>query len=89
MIGRNAARSNLVITSEEISSAHAVVWRDPTGSCVWIEDLNSTNGTFYRKATSSGSSGWIRLSGTIQLTPGDAFQLSEHDKAVFEIKQNE
>ena len=82
-IGRSAMRSNLVIASDEISSAHVKVWRDPSSSSIWIEDLDSTNGTFYRKAT-SGSTAWIRLSGTIQLAPGDSFQLS-NGKAVFVV----
>jgi hypothetical protein len=84
-IGRNATRSNLVITSDEISGAHVKVWRDPSSVGVWVEDLNSMNGTFYRKAASDRSAGWTRLSGTIQLAPGDSFQLSG-GKAVFEVR---
>jgi len=82
-IGRNPSRSNLVISSDEISGAHVKVWWDPSAVGIWIEDLDSTNGTFYRKV-SSGSGGWTRLSGTTQLLPGDIFQLGA-GKAVFEV----
>jgi len=83
-IGRNSRTSNLVIASDEISSTHVKIWRDPSTGSICIEDLKSTNGTFYRKST-SGSTGWTRLTGTIQLDPGDSFQLSE-GKAVFEVR---
>jgi len=87
-IGRSAALSNLVVFSDEISATHVKVWQDPSSGGVWIEDLNSTNGTFYRKAGSDNSTGWTRLLGSKQLSPGDRFRLCMGN-AVFEVRQNE
>ena len=84
VIGRNPGMANLVLSSDEVSAKHLRVWRDPAGTGVWIEDLNSTNGTFYRESASAHSA-WSQLKGRKQLSNGDRFRLS--DQAVeFEVK---
>jgi len=87
VIGRNSTRSNLVLSSDDISLTHIKVLRDTADCGVWIEDLNSTNGTFYRKANPETSSSWIQLSGSMLLAPGDIFRLSGGE-AVFEVTQH-
>ncbi len=42
-IGRDGA-NDLVVDDEEVSSRHARITYDD--GCFWVEDLNSTNGTF-------------------------------------------
>jgi hypothetical protein len=86
IIGRDPARSNLVLSSDKISATHAKVWREALDGGVWIEDLKSTNGTFYQKAASDGLTVWIQLSGSTLLAQGDLFQLSQ-ETAVFEVRQ--
>src|SRR5439155_13367756 len=87
VIGRNPGFANLVIASDDISSTHVKVWLNESDNGIWIEDLNSTNGTFYRRATSDDSSSWIQLSGSNLLSPGDRFRLSQ-GKAVFEVRKS-
>jgi serine/threonine protein kinase len=86
VIGRNPAHANVVLSSDEISGKHVRVWLDPASSGIWIEDMNSTNGTFYRPAASGEhSSGWVRLTGSKLLLVGDRFRLSRGE-AEFEVK---
>ena len=84
IIGRNPDVANLVLSSGEVSAKHLRVWCDPAGTGIWIEDLNSTNGTFYKESASAQSS-WSRLNGCKLLSNGDRFRLSNH-AAEFEVK---
>jgi serine/threonine protein kinase len=84
VIGRNPARSNLVLSPGEVSANHVRMWLDSGGSGVWVEDLNSTGGTFYRPAPRGDSTVWLRLSKRTLLSVGDRFRLSE-GVAEFEV----
>jgi hypothetical protein len=84
VMGRNPNVANLVLSSSEVSAKHLRVWCDPAGTGIWIEDLNSTNGTFYRESVSTQSA-WSRLNGRKLLSNGDRFRLSSQ-AAEFEVK---
>jgi pSer/pThr/pTyr-binding forkhead associated (FHA) protein len=84
VIGRNATLANLVLASKEVSGRHVRVWRDGAQNGAWVEDLHSTNGTFYREARSPEKA-WARLSGGRLLSVGDRFRLSTN-AAEFEVK---
>lgn len=86
VIGRNPSRANIVLSSDQVSGKHIRAWQDSSNPGIWIEDLKSTNGTFYRQMTSGDdSAGWVRLTGSKLLSPGDRFRLSG-DGAEFEVK---
>lgn len=59
VIGRSAA-NKVVLNYEDVSSHHAAIYKDDTGS-VFIEDLNSTNGTYVNGVKVTGQ----------KLKPGD------------------
>jgi serine/threonine protein kinase len=84
VIGRNPSVANLVLSSGEVSAKHLRVWSDPARTGIWIEDLNSTNGTFYRESASAQSA-WSRLNGRKLLSNGDRFRVS-NQAAEFEVK---
>lgn len=84
VIGRNPALANLVLSSGDVSGKHVRIWRDRVSSGVWVEDLHSSNGTFY-KASQSADNAWTRLSGSKLFSVGDRFRLSGQ-AAEFEIK---
>ena len=84
VIGRSPSLANLVLSSGEVSAKHLRVWSDSSSSGAWIEDLNSTNGTFYRASASAGTA-WSRLKGRKLLSNGDRFRVSSQ-VAEFEVK---
>jgi serine/threonine protein kinase len=84
VIGRNATLANLVLSSGEVSAKHVRVWHDHTHAAAWVEDLHSTNGTFFKEARSPEDA-WVRLSGGRLLSSGDRFRLS-HGAAEFVVK---
>jgi hypothetical protein len=81
-IGRSPSHSQIIISEREVSSEHVRVKADPATGGVWIEDMHSTNGTYYR----CGSEPWQRLTGRIRLPSGGRFKLSR-DVAEFEIQE--
>jgi serine/threonine protein kinase len=81
VIGRDPALANLVLVSREVSGQHVRVSRDQADEKAWVEDLNSTNGTYYRYGHSPENI-WIRLSGGKHLSSGDRIRLS-NDAAEF------
>ncbi len=86
IIGRNPAHANVVLSSNEVSSRHVRVWRDSSNLGIWIDDMKSTNGTFYwQTASAERPGGWVRLSGSKLLSVGGRFRLSG-DGAEFEVK---
>jgi serine/threonine protein kinase len=85
VIGRNPSRANVVLASDEISGRHVYVWQDAANAGVWIEDMKSTNGTFYRQMRSGGGIEWVQVVGRKLLFAGDRFRLSR-DGAEFEVK---
>ncbi|HEX3095412.1 MAG TPA: FHA domain-containing serine/threonine-protein kinase [Candidatus Angelobacter sp.] len=85
VIGRNPKNANLIISSQHVSGTHARVWLDDNNSGIWIEDLNSMNGTFYWQTSAGRSFGWIQLEGSKLLLAGDRFQLGSGE-AEFEVR---
>ena len=79
-IGRSPHLSHLIVESREVSSRHAFVALNQQAGGIWLQDLNSSNGTFYR--TASGD--WQPVRGRQHLGPGGRFQLSR-GAAEFEV----
>jgi len=85
VIGRNPAWANLVISDGESSGRHVRVWQDSEKTGVWIEDMQSSNGTFYRPASAGDHpTEWVRVSGSRLLKVGDHFRISGYGSE-FEI----
>lgn len=84
LIGRNPKLVNWVFSSEEVSGRHVRIWRDPATLGVWVEDMNSMNGTYYRESPASDKP-WIKLSGRKLLPAGSHFRLGQ-DLARFEVR---
>ncbi len=80
LIGRDPQRAHLIVETLEVSSCHARITLDRQQAAVWIEDLGSTNGTFY--CTGRGS--WLPVRGRHRLTCGNRFRLSG-DGVEFEV----
>jgi serine/threonine protein kinase len=88
VIGRSPSHASVVLADGEISSRHVRVWQDAASAGVWIEDLNSTNGTYCRNSHHGDtSSEWNRLTGSKLLLAGDRFRLSQNG-AEFEIQSS-
>jgi serine/threonine protein kinase len=86
IIGRDPNRVNLVLSSHEVSAQHARVWPDSDGRGLWLADLNSTNGTYYREGSFQNSNPrWVRLSQSKLLTAGTRFRVAQ--EAEFEVRQ--
>jgi len=79
-IGRSPAVSQIIIRLQEVSSQHVRVNADQSSDGAWVEDMNSTNGTYYR----IGSGSWERLNGRVCLARGGRFRLSR-GAAEFEV----
>jgi len=84
VVGRNPALVNLVLSSGEVSAKHVRVWREQESPGAWVEDLHSTNGTYY-KVSGTPENAWIRLSGSMLLSIGDRFRVS-NNVAEFEVR---
>jgi len=84
-IGRDPAKANLVLGSNEVSGVHARVWSEPGGSQVWVEDQNSLNGTYYRADGEASPSQWVQLKGKVPMSGGARFRLGD-DIAEFEVR---
>jgi pSer/pThr/pTyr-binding forkhead associated (FHA) protein len=67
-LGR-AAENDLVIDTDEFASVHHARI-EPRRDGVWLEDLESTNGTFVNG---------IKLTRPLKLTPGDVIRIGETD----------
>lgn len=85
VIGRLPDMANVVLPLPEVSGAHAKAWADKKGAGVWIEDLNSRNGTYVLRG-GSHLARWSNLKGKALLVPGDRFYVSGEDIASFEIE---
>jgi hypothetical protein len=83
IIGRSAEKSNVVLSSVEVSAAHAKVWSDVEGR-VWVEDMSSTNGTYYCRPQGDGVPEWIQIKNPVALASGSRFRLGE-DAAIFMV----
>jgi hypothetical protein len=87
VIGRIPDQANLVIPLAQISGAHVRIWADAAAGCVWIEDLNSRNGTYVLK--SAARAGWVQIHGREALAVGDRFYLCAEELARFDIESGE
>lgn len=88
-IGRDPSRVNVVFASTAISGVHARVLPEPGSGQLWVEDLNSLNGTYYHRPDLSGQDAelaWVQLQGRILLSPGAHFRLAL-DGPEFEIRR--
>ena len=72
LIGRNPRSAQLIVGAPEVSACHLRVTQDPSRSGVWIEDLNSKNGTYYH----AGSRSWQRITERKRLGLEERFRLS-------------
>jgi hypothetical protein len=81
VIGRLPDQANVVISLSQISAAHARVWVD---GGLWIEDLDSRNGTYIRRLASSTD--WVKIHSRQQLSKGDRFYLCAEELAMFEVE---
>ncbi|HEX3095413.1 MAG TPA: FHA domain-containing protein [Candidatus Angelobacter sp.] len=85
-IGRDAARANLIFNSNKISALHVHLAPNPLQQQLWVEDLNSLNGTFYLQGGDPGDKKWARLTGKMLLTVGARLRLAD-DVAELEIRK--
>lgn len=76
IIGRSPAKSNLVLSSLEISAMHARVWSDRDGR-VWLQDMSSSNGTYYSKPGNEGAPDWIEVTAPVALDSGTHIRLGD------------
>ena|GEM_PF-5235897 len=74
-IGRTAGNA-VVVADEHISGAHACV-EFTTGYEIFLSDLNSANGTWFKGA---------KVQKSVLLKSGDSFQLAKQHPAKFEVK---
>jgi hypothetical protein len=86
-IGRDPARCQIVLSSNDASRAHTSVTpnrNDPRS--VIVTDLQSTNGTFRQTSGSTPQSyKWERIVSSIVLTQGSRFRIGK-DVAEFEVR---
>jgi hypothetical protein len=86
-IGRNPAKANFVLHSNQISNVHVRVWPDPSGSGLWVKDWNSLNGTFYKEGRGdyrAKGGEWIPVRGQVLLNQGAHLRLGM-EVAEFEV----
>lgn len=69
VIGRNPAKSNLVVNDEAVSGKHLRITVLSDADGVWVEDLASTNGSFYRFGAASEA--WQTLHGSLHVGAGE------------------
>jgi len=84
VIGRSPQQAQIVLSHPHVSSSHARLWKEsmPAGGRIWMEDLQSTNGTFFRRGSESG---WTPLKGAgIPLSEGDRIRIAD-GVAEFEV----
>jgi len=77
VIGRSPLEAQIVLSHPHVSSSHARLWKEamPAGVRIWMEDLRSTNGTFFRRGTEAA---WTPLKGAgIPLSEGDSIRIAD------------
>ena len=79
IIGRNPSKANLVLSSLDISAMHARVWCDRENR-VWVQDMSSSNGTFYSKVGTGTDSApeWVEVKGPVALAAGSHLRLGDN-----------
>ncbi len=85
VIGRNPAKAHLVFADQNVSGTHAFVWPDRNGTGVWVQDLQSTHGTYYLDSSVGGPRPtWVRIGKPKLLMHSAHFRLGEN-LAEFEV----
>ncbi len=77
VIGRSPQQAQIVLSHPHVSSSHARLWTEamPAGVRIWMEDLQSTNGTSVRR---SSDVAWTPLKGAgIPLNEGDMIRIAD------------
>jgi hypothetical protein len=77
VIGRSPQQAQIVLSHPHVSSSHVRVWTEAMagGVRIWMEDLNSMNGTSFRRGIEAG---WTPLKGTgIPLSEGDMIRIAD------------
>jgi hypothetical protein len=77
VIGRSAEKSNLVLSSLEVSAVHTKVWSDLEGH-VWVQDLSSSNGTYYCHPRPDLPPQWTQVTEPVVLASGTHFRLGDN-----------
>jgi hypothetical protein len=77
VIGRSAEKSNLVLSSPDVSAIHARVWSDLEGR-VWLQDLDSSNGSYYCQPEPGEELEWIEVKVPTALASGAHFRLGDN-----------
>jgi len=77
ILGRSAEKSNVVLASPEVSAVHARLWSDPDGR-VWVEDLRSSNGTYYCQPQPGEALEWVQIDEPVALLKGFHLRLGEN-----------
>lgn len=78
VIGRSPSQAQLVLTSPEISGAHVRVWPDQRGGGLWVQDMQSLNGTYYSETGRLGQpERWTEVSEAVLLTAGAHFRVGD------------
>ena len=83
VFGRLPERANVVIPSQHISGAHTRLTPEAGAGRVWVEDLDSRNGTYIWRAGSPPV--WVRIHRREALVKGDRFYLCDEQLAMFEV----
>lgn len=79
VMGRNPSQAHLVLSSPEISGSHIRIWPDHGSGGLWIQDMQSLNGTYYSEAGQSGQPPrWAELREPTLLTAGTHFRLGDN-----------
>lgn len=76
IMGRDPRRAGLVITSDEVSGTHAQISPIPGDpQSLYLQDLGSTNGTFYRRPASGSNGAWERVVQCVVIARGEQFRI--------------
>ena len=77
VIGRNPDTSNVILSSPEISASHTRVWSDLEGR-LWIQDMSSSNGTYFSEPGPDGPAEWTEVLQPMILANGVHFRLGDN-----------
>lgn len=78
IIGRSPNKANLILSSLDISAMHARVWCDREGR-VWVQDMSSSNGTYYSRAgDGAGHPEWVEVKTPVALASGSHVRLGDN-----------
>jgi hypothetical protein len=76
IIGRSPDQSNVVLSSPEVSATHARLWSEGDGR-VWVDDMRSSNGTYYCQPRPGEVPEWIEIKEPVALASGTHIRLGD------------